>query len=254
MWSRILLSLFLIWIFAEPCLGLEVDESIPVVPTKKGFWFRSRIRKRPRRMNETGVKLVYWQPVLQAAFLKRLKREPTPAEYEFQDEVMRILVSELVTHTEIDEEGHFNPLPPEEDDHKLVRISGFDVIDLNRKDYEIPDVIREDFLCVEGYCFVPRLFSLRSELIFQQRDYILLRRTQNEGVRKKRKKAAIECPRFQDRTRHPLVVSIPIPKIRHHRIKLLYANLVKGVFVVHRGELAQYQFEEITPPPKQTSP
>jgi hypothetical protein len=221
----------------------EIDEAVQVVPAKKGFLVRSRIRRNSSRMVESGVRLVYWKPVLKAAFLKLLDREPTPAEYEIQQEQMNQLVAQLVTHTEIDEEGNWNPLPSEPGDYKRVRISGFDVINLEKSHFEIPEDFQGKFLCSEGFCFIPNLFSLRSELILDSKSLVFLER--NRRTPGRRKKGSVECPTFKVRDSGPMIVNLPIPKIRHEKIRMLYASALRGVVMIHSRSLTQIHFESL---------
>jgi hypothetical protein len=194
-------------------------------------------------MMESGVRLVYWQPVLKAAFLKRLKREPTPAEYDLQQEHINLLVAQLVNHTEIDEEGNWNPLPSEAGDHKLVRISGFDVIDLGKSRLDVPEALQGRFLCAEGFCFIPNLFSLRSELILESKSLVFLERNQRPHGRRKR--GSVECPTFKVRDRGPVVVNLPVPKIHHEKIRMLYSSMLRGVVTIHSRSLTQFHFESL---------
>ena len=249
---RFFLCIFLGLSVLGSSISFGLADEVPSVPAKKGFLVRSRIRRNSSRMVETGVRLVYWQPVLKAAFLRRLKREPTPAEYEFQQEQINHLVSRLVKHVEIDSDGNWNPLPSEVGDHKLVRISGFDVINLEKIRFEIPEAWKGRFLCSEGYCFVPDIFSLRSELVMDTKSYVFLGR--RERSPRKKKKSSVECPRFREHDRGPMVVNLPVPKVRQEKIRMLYANILRGVVTIHSRSLTQFQFEEMTPPPKQTSP
>ena len=221
----------------------EIDESIQIVPAKKGILVRSRIRRNSSRMVESGVRLVYWKPVLKAAFLKRLDREPTPAEYEFQQAQLNLLVAQLVTHTEIDEEGNWNPLPSEAGDHKRVRISGFDVINLEKNHFEIPEDFQGKFLCSEGFCFIPNLFSLRSELILETKNLVFLERDRRMPHRKKR--GSVKCPTFKVRDSGPMMMNLPIPKIRYEKIRMLYSSFLRGVVTIHSRSLTQFHFESL---------
>jgi len=40
-------------------------------------------------------------------------------------------------------------------------------------------------------------------------------------------------------------VNLPIPKIRHEKIRMLYASALKGVVMIHSRSLTQFHFESL---------
>ncbi len=228
------------------CHGSPIESMPPEarvleeIPSRRGFLYLHRIRKRTPTMEEKGVHLKYWKAVLKAAFREHLERDPTPAEFEFQEERLLVLVTELVKHTEYDGDGNFLPLPSQSSDHKLVRISGFDVINLRKGALENEEFFRSRFLCVEGYCFVPDLFHLRSEWGTVEKDFLFLRSDRKPEGR--RKAGSVKCPTFKDRTRKSVGFTVEYPKKRHEKIRLHYLSGTREMKVIRTRILDQVHF------------
>ncbi|MBU6153122.1 MAG: hypothetical protein KGP28_02360 [Bdellovibrionales bacterium] len=225
---------------AEVDLPEDEQSSGYEVPSKNTIWFLPRILRNSSKMIRRGVKLMHWRQVLKVALREKLKRDPTPAEYDFQEERFRILVSDLVKHFEFEEEGNVFPLPSGPDDHKLIRISGFDVLNIRRSHFEDEELLRTRFLCVEDYCFIPVLFHLESEWRTGVREFVFLRDGQRNGGDKK--KSSVACPKFRDRSRSAYVVVVPYPRLHYEKTRLHHLTGNKYEKAIFSKVLGQYHF------------
>jgi len=216
-------------------IGLVLPARAIEVPSHRGLFAPMKVKWNEAGMIRSGVKLTAWESVLRATFRKELHRDPTPAEYEFQSAQFNELVPLLIKHAEITSKGQVTPLPSEEDDFKGIRISEFSAIHVGKHPIQYPEELAGKILCAEEYCFFPDLFLLETNLEFDWKTYLIFRR---EG---RNAKPSVRCPRFSNKARRPIQVTLPIPYLDREKIHLFFVNLSKGVTTFHVNPVTHYQ-------------